>query len=190
MKVILRSVIIILYFSSLFFFLHTTTFAQAPEIQWTKTFGDSLDDRGYSVRQTSDGGYIVVGFKGSYHDGLSDLWLIKTDENGDTLWTETLGNSGCVRDEGYSIQLTSDEGYIITGVTQMKCGVNGSWGSGKVWLIKTDENGDSLWSKTYSKRWNSWGNFVQQTTDGGYIVTGITGTRVGGETPIFAILQN
>ena len=69
----------------------------------------------------------------------------------------------------------------------MKCGVNGSWGSGKVWLIKTDENGDSLWSKAYSKRWNSWGNFVQQTTDGGYIVTGITGTRVGGETPIFAI---
>ena len=141
--------------------LQSWLYAQ-PDAVWTKTFGGSEYDYGYSVQQTSDGGYIITGSTGSYGDGSSDVWLIKTDTSGDTLWTKTFG--GSAGDEGHSIQQTSDGGYIITGNT-----------GADVWLIKTDASGDSLWTKTFGGEYdNDEGRSVQQTSDGGYIITGST----------------
>jgi hypothetical protein len=135
---------------------------------WSRTYGGSERDVGLSVQQTTDGGYIVAGFTYSFGVGdYNDIYLIKTDSNGDTLWTRTYGGSSY--DQGFSVQQTSDGGYIIGGETY-------SFGAGlnDVYLIKTDSNGDTLWTRTYGTDSYEYGRSVQQTTDGGYIVTGWT----------------
>ncbi len=149
-------------------------------IQWTKTYDNDFFEEGLSVIQTSDGGFIIGGrcLTGSYpfiEDPVSDAWILKTDTNGDTLWTKTYGGSG--NDYCTSIQQTLDFGYIITGtMNSEKCypcweiNENFEPDSAKVWLIKTDLNGDILWTKTYQEK--SHGNCVVQTSDGGYIITG------------------
>ncbi|MBA7603651.1 hypothetical protein ES703_10766 [subsurface metagenome] len=134
---------------------------------WTKTYGGSNSDVGWSVQQTSDGGYIIIGETESLGAGQKDVYFIKTDSHGNTIWTRTYGGED--GDSGHSIQQTSDEGYIIVGSTY-------SYGSGPidVYLIKTDENGDTLWTKTYGGDNSDVGYSVQQTSNGGYIIAGVT----------------
>ena len=103
-------------------------------VLWDTTYGGSNDDIGISLDQTSDGGYILVGWTWSFGAGGMDLYLIKTDSLGNTLWDITYGDTG--GDLGYSVQQTSDGGYIIGGATS-SFGAGGS----DIYLIKTDENG-------------------------------------------------
>ena len=79
------------------------------------TFGGDSLDIGNSVQQTTDGGYIITGSTGSYGNGDSDVYLLKTDANGDSLWAKTFG--GANEDFGSSLELTLDGGYIIVGRT-------------------------------------------------------------------------
>jgi hypothetical protein len=134
---------------------------------WTKSYGGVSLDGGYSVKQTSDGGYIITGFTYSYGQGSSDVYLIRANAQGDTLWTKTYG--GTSGDFGWCVQETSDEGYIISGYT-----FNFGAGLTDIYLIKTDDIGDTLWTKTYGGNNYDRGNSVQQTLDGGYIITGFT----------------
>lgn len=127
---------------------------------WTRTYGGTLHDRGYSVQQTLDGGYIICG-EGNSSLAYDPVYLVKTDSLGDTVWTKTYGDA---YDEGRSVQQTQDGGYIIAGF-QSFLGID-------VYLIKTDSIGDTLWSKYYRWQDASEGYSVQQTLDGGYIVAG------------------
>lgn len=143
------------------------------------TFGGDSLDMGYSIQQTIDGGYIITGSTESYGSGDADVYLIKTDANGDSLWTKTFGGPG--QDYGSSLQITSDGGYIITGRTEH------ANGNKDVYLMKTDVNGDSLWTKTYGGTSVDFGLFVQQTSDGGFIITGATESYGNGGRDVYLI---
>ena len=142
--------------------------------QWSKTFGGSNYDYGYSVQQTADGGFIIVGDTLSFGAGeydQSDLYLIKTDNSGSEQWSKTFGGSD--DDYGRSVQQTADGGFIIAGQTS-SFGAGGS----DVYLIKTDGSGSEQWSKTLGRSENDYGYSVQQTADFGFIIVGQTGGDV------------
>lgn len=153
---------------------------QIPQLALINTYGGIENDRCSDAFQTFDGGYIVVGYTDSYGAGRSDVWLIKTDASGDTLWTRTFG--GPKSDRGVAVQQTSDGGYIITGNTE-------SYGAGEwdVWLIKTDASGDTLWTRTFGGASGDTGNAVLQTFDGGYIIAGGTYSYAVGDWDVWLI---
>jgi hypothetical protein len=136
--------------------------------QWNRTYGGTAHDEGYSVLQTSDGGYIVAGYTESFGAGRGDAWLVKTDSSGNEQWNKTYG--GAKPDWAQSVQQTSDGGYILAGTTYSYGGI-----FYHLWLVKTDSSGNEQWNKTYGGIDYQDGNSVQQTTDGGYIVAGDSG---------------
>ena len=136
-----------------------------------KTFGGSNSDEVFSVHQTSDGGYILAGFTGSFGAGHDDAWLIKTDVDGNKVWDTTFGGSD--RDGAYSVQQTSDGGYILAGSTGPTTGYSDAW------LIKTDADGNKVWDTTFGGSHNDGAYAVQQTSDGGYILAGRTTPSFG-----------
>ena len=152
-------------------FLSFGLLAQAPDTLWTRTYGGSNYDYGRSVKQTHDDGYIIVGSTWSFGAGSYDIYFIKTNEYGDTMWTKTYG--GSASDFGGDVLQTYDKGYIAVG---------NAWSGSYLIIIRTDSLGDSLWTKSYDGLNNATGFSIQQTTDSCYIIAGETSiTAAGGE---------
>jgi hypothetical protein len=106
-------------------------------IIWAKTYGGEFNDRASSVQQTSDGGYIVAGHIGVLFDEYTDIFLIKTDAYGNIQWAKIYGKPDTIDREAYSVQQTSDGGYILASTTI-------SFGAGErdIFLIKTNARGN------------------------------------------------
>jgi hypothetical protein len=135
--------------------------------QWDRIFGATEFNYAYAVQQTSDDGYILAGWTKSYSAGDVDFWLVKTDSRGTTQWDQTF--RGTDSDMAKCVQQTSDGGYILVGETR-------SYGAGNAdfWLVKTDSEGNKEWDKTFGGGDQDSAHYVQQTSDGGYVLAGST----------------
>jgi len=132
---------------------------------WTRNYGGPEEDRGFSVQETSDGGYIIVGHMNvNYRE---DIYVIKTDMYGDTIWTREYGDQ--YENYGQSVLQMSDDGYSILGYTDVAFGCQ----EFAIWFLRTDSIGDTLWTRIYDPYYyDERGYDMQQTADGGYVITG------------------
>lgn len=145
------------------------------DLLWSKTYGGTENDYGYSIIELRDGGFIISGETASFGEGDYDVYVIRTDGDGNIKWSNTYGGKGL--DAGRSIKQSNDGGFIITGETN-------SFGAGNydIYLVKIDKNGKLTWTKTYGGRSKDFGRAIQQTQEGGYIISGSTFSfGLGGE---------
>jgi hypothetical protein len=137
--------------------------AQPPYVIWNRIYGGMGDEVGNDIQQVSSGGCVIVGSISCEELNYFDVYLLRIDNNGDTLWTRTFGGDG--GQQGFSIKETSDRGFIICGST-----------NDISYLVKTDSEGNLIWERTHA------GNCaydVIQTADGGYAYTGTYEPVVG-----------
>jgi len=140
-------------------------------VTWQKTYGGSGFDEASSIQQTTDGGYIVAGHTWSFGVGYRDFWVLKLDGNGNVTWQKTYGGYG--EEQAYSIQQTTDGGYIVAGFTRSF----GPCCNNNFWVLKLNGNGGVSWQKVYGQstaltNYSNSAYSILQTMDGGYIVTG------------------
>lgn len=147
---------------------------------WSKTYGSTDIDYGWTVDLTSDGGFIVGAHSGSFGLGSHDVYLLKCDSVGNLEWTRVYG--GGAADGAYSMQETTDSGFIIASHTS-------SFGAGQheVYLIKTDSSGDTTWTRSYGGTGGDYLRSVQQTTDGGYITASETFSFGAGNADVYLV---
>ncbi len=152
----------------------------AGDTLWTRVFDSGADDLGWCGKETNDGGFVIVGGKTRVGAIGYDYWLIRTDSNGDTLWTKSYG--GVQPDEAWFVEVSNDGGFLISGETK-------SFGAGMsdVWLVKTDEVGDTLWTKTFGGVQDECGRYCAQTSDGGYVVAGLTKSFGAGDNDFYLL---
>ena len=158
--------------------------AQSPSIEWQVCLGGTDTDKGFSLQQTSDGGYVVAGYASSNdgdvsgNQGEEDFWIVKLNSDGGLVWQKSLGGSS--DDRARSVQQTSDGGYVVVGFAISNDGdVSGNHGDRDYWIVKLDSDGDLVWQKCLGGSSDDRARSVQQTSDGGYIVAGSTYSNDG-----------
>lgn len=163
---------------NILFFIFINSYSQAPSIQWQKSLGGSLLDLGLDIQLTTDGGYIIAASSDSNNGdvsgnkGMRDYWIVKIDVTGVIQWQKSLGGSN--DDIVYSIQQTTDGGYIVSGWSVSNDGdVSGNHGGNDYWIVKLNSAGGIQWQKSLGSSGTDYGRDIKQTTDGGYIVTGV-----------------
>jgi hypothetical protein len=143
--------------------------ANVPTVEWQKTIGGNDTTAINSVQQTTDGGYILAGYKVNSPNG-NDYWIAKLNSNANIEWEKTYGGSG--QDGAKTIQQTTDGGYIVVGHTKSVNGdISNNHGSTDIWLLKLNSNGSLNWQKTYGGSDYEYTNCIKQTNDGGFIVS-------------------
>jgi len=153
-------------------------------IEWQKSLGGSGDDQTYSVQQTTDGGYIVVGSSNSNdgdvsgNNGGKDFWVVKLNTSGNIIWQKSLG--GSLTDVAATVQQTTDGGYIVAGSSRSNDGdLTENNGGYDFWVVKLDDTGNIVWQKSLGGSGTDSSGSIQQTTDGGFISTGNSGSNDG-----------
>ncbi|MBF0466836.1 MAG: hypothetical protein HQK88_11410 [Nitrospirae bacterium] len=156
--------------------------SKSNSIDWQYTYGGADNDSVQSIKQTTDGGYVVAGYTNSFGAGCYDMWILKLDSAGTPTWQNTYGGHGtCYNVIGCSntgagisgieyaksIEQTSDGGYIVLGYT-------GTFGAGSddIWVLKLNSNGTIKWQKTYGTTEVENSYSIKQISDGGYIIAG------------------
>ena len=149
--------------------------------EWNQTFGGASNDQAYSVTQTSDDGYMLLGFTKSSGAGKADIWFVKTDSEGNEEWNQTFGDAKS--EEVAAFVQTTDGGYAILGHSLIENGAGG-W---DFWLAKTDSTFNQEWSKVFGGERNDQVSSVFQASDGGYMLFGSTWSYGAGGWDFWAI---
>ncbi|MFZ2456471.1 MAG: right-handed parallel beta-helix repeat-containing protein [Candidatus Altiarchaeia archaeon] len=136
-------------------------------MEWNMTYGGAEDDSAYSIRQTSDYGYIIAGTTRSYGAGGSDLWLLKTSEGGTMEWSKTYG--GKYSEKGYDVLELAD-GFLVLGTEELDSNIGA--GNINLWIIKTDRSGAKLWNNSLGGDLTEYGFSLSRTLEGGYVIAG------------------
>jgi hypothetical protein len=134
-------------------------------VQWQKKYGSRGTQGFYSLKYTSDGGYVLAGWTNSSGAGTSDAWIIKLDGTGNISWQKTYGGTG--EDQVNSILQTSDGGYIAVGKFDLQ----------SLWILKLDEKGNPEWQKIFRGQLETGFEIaysIQETSDEGYLVVGFS----------------
>jgi len=191
----MRNSIVILFFS-LLLFVEQALYAQyAPAIEWQKNIGGTHNDWLYSIKQTTDGGYICGGwaisdFSGDKTEnslGGSDMWILKLDSSGSIVWQNTIG--GTSLDDLYVLAQTYDGGYILGGSSfsdstgdkteNNMSGIGGGYFD--YWIVKVDSLGITQWQNTIGGTHDDELRTLKQTLDGGYICGGYSKSHISGD---------
>ncbi len=156
----------------------------AGDIIWEKSFGGSTWDEARCIQQTNNGGFIVAGHSNSNdgdvtgNHGNDDYWIVNLDSAGNLVWQKSFGGSG--DEEAYSIQQTNDGGFIVAGWSNSNdSDVTGNHGNHDFWIIKLDSIGNLIWQKSFGGSNEDDAHSIQQTMDGGYLVTGASRSNDG-----------
>lgn len=160
-------------------FICNLAFGQPPSRFYTK-FGGNGIDVGYSAKPTLDGQYIIAGSTSSYGAGNTDVYLVKLDSMGNTLWEKTFG--GFLNDVGKAVIQVADSGYFIAGFTN-------SYGAGgyDAYIIRTDKMGNLVWQKTYGGLDWDFATDLVRTPDGDIAIVGNTSSYGGGKKDGFIV---
>ncbi len=171
------------YILSLTVLLVAGKITEAQQIKFRDVLGNNGYDYGLSAQQTNDRGYVVCGSTTSVGSGNTDIYIIKTDSTGKPTNEKSIG--GINVDRGTCIRQTNDNGYIILGYT------NGSGAGGyDIFAVKTDASLNVTWMKTYGGSDWDFGNCIEQTKDGGYIICGGTYSYGNGDEDFYLIKTN
>jgi predicted secreted protein len=141
--------------------------SSSGDVEWQRTYGGSSDDGASFIQQTGDGGYVVAGYTRSFGAGERDIWVLKLSSSGDVEWQRAYG--GIDEDNVFSISQTPEGGYVAGSNTL-------SFGAGEedIWVLKLSSSGDVEWQKTYGAYFDEEASFIQQSTDGSYVIAGST----------------
>lgn len=154
------------------------------DIAWEKSFGGSSQDGAISIQQTIDGGFAVAAYTYSSdgdvsgNHGEKDYWIVKLNGSGDIEWQKCLGGSN--NDSPRSFQQTNDGGFVVAGSSESNDGdVSGNHGDEDYWIVKLDASGNIEWQKSLGGSDEDAGRWIQQTSDGGFVVAGYTESNDG-----------
>lgn len=144
---------------------------ESGDTLWTRVYGTENRNQAYSVRQCSDGGFVIAGSTRPQEAIWSDCYVLKTDEHGNIQWITTCGRD--YTDVARSVVESDDGGFVLAGYSE-----SSMFGDEDIYLVKLDAGGKVVWQRTYGGEYDDWANEIQPTVDGDYVVVGTT-TRYG-----------
>lgn len=149
------------------------------EEEWHKSIGGSLEDGAYDIQQTPDRGYIIAGYTRSAGDGSYDMFIVKTDSDGEEEWMSDFGGNN--HDQALSIEQHRD-GYIAAGYTKSFSE------SSDIYVVRLDLDGNEVWKKSYgSSSTDEEARSIMKTSDGGYILVGKTNQYTYGAFDVYLL---
>ncbi len=152
-------------------------------LEWSNTYGGANHEEARALRQTSDGGYIFVGYTRSFGAGIpnfENFYIVKTNSAGDTIWTRTYG--GANGETAYGVEETPGGNYVVAGYS----GSSGPGGD-NAWLIKLNASGDTLWTHAYGGPGPDGAMSLATTADGGYVLGGSSASFTPGINDLYLV---
>jgi gliding motility-associated-like protein len=164
-------------------------YSSAGAVEWKKSYGGSMEDGAKSIINTTDGGYLFVGYTHSNDGDIladgnnslynSDVWVVKINNAGVIQWQKTFG--GAAPDQANALSATADGGFVFAGVTQSTDGdVSGLHSSqADAWVVRLTATGNILWQRCLGGARGDAANSIQTTVDGGCVLAGQTESNDG-----------